>query len=146
MEMTLSDALRRMTAEHLHLALVRGEGGKVVGMITQEDIFEELIGDIQDEFDRLPKHISPSGNQLVVGGGVTMFQLRNHLKRPELGADLPPNTTLNDWLNHGREEPLRGGDTTVVDGLWAQIRKVRRRRVTEALVDPGGNPFEPRKG
>ncbi|MFN0020888.1 MAG: hemolysin family protein [Pirellulaceae bacterium] len=141
-DMTLSDALRRMTAEHLHLALVRGEGGKVVGMITQEDIFEELVGDIQDEFDRLPKHISPSGHQLVVGGGVTLKQLRDHLKRQELGADLPPQTTLNDWVNHGREDPLKGGDTAVIDGIWIQVRKVRRRRITEALLDPSGNPFE----
>src|SRR4029453_4406196 len=48
-EMSLADALRRMTHEHHHLALVRGSGGAVVGMITQEDIFEELVGDIQDE-------------------------------------------------------------------------------------------------
>ena len=144
-EMTLSDALRRMTAEHLHLALVRGEGGTVVGMITQEDIFEELVGDIQDEFDRLPKHISPSGNQLVIGGGVPLKQLRDRLKRQDLGASLPPNTTLNDWLNHGREDPLRGGDTVVIDGIWAQVRKVRRRRITEALLDPSGNPFEARQ-
>jgi len=40
---------------------------------------------------------------------------------------------------------LRGGETTVVDGIWAQVRKVRRRRITEALIDPSGNPFEPRK-
>ena len=145
-EMTLSDALRRMTAEHLHLALVRGDQGKVVGMITQEDIFEELVGDIQDEFDRLPKHISPSGHQLVVGGGVTLKQLRDRLKRQDLGANLPPHTTLNDWLNHGREEPLRGGDTTMVDGVWAQVRKIRRRRITEALLDPEGNPFEAGRG
>lgn len=141
-EMTLSDALRRMTAEHLHLALVRGEQGKVVGMITQEDIFEELVGDIQDEFDRLPKHISPSGHQLVVGGGVTLKQLRDHLKRQDLGASHPPNTTLNDWVNDGREDPLKGGDTAVLDGIWVQVRKVRRRRITEALLDPSGNPFD----
>jgi putative hemolysin len=144
-EMTLSDALRRMTAEHLHLALVRGEGGTVVGMITQEDIFEELVGDIQDEFDRLPKHVSPSGNQLVIGGGVPLKQLRDRLKRQDLGSSLPPQTTLNDWLNHGREDPLRGGDTAVIDGIWAQVRKVRRRRITEALLDPSGNPFEARQ-
>jgi putative hemolysin len=144
-EMTLSDALRRMTAEHLHLALVRGEGGTVVGMITQEDIFEELVGDIQDEFDRLPKHVSPSGNQLVIGGGVPLKQLRDRLKRQELGSSLPPQTSLNDWLNHGREDPLRGGDTVIIDGIWAQVRKVRRRRITEALLDPSGNPFEARE-
>ena len=143
-EMMLSDALRRMTAEHLHLALVRGDGGTVVGMITQEDIFEELVGDIQDEFDRLPKHISPSGNQLVIGGGVPLKQLRDRLKRQDLGASLPPSTTLNDWLNHGREDPLKGGDTAVDGGIWAQVRKVRRRRITEALLDPSGNPFEAR--
>jgi putative hemolysin len=113
-------------------------------MITQEDIFEELVGDIQDEFDRLPKHISPSGHQLVVGGGVTLKQLRDHLQRQDLGADLPPQTTLNDWVNHGREDPLKGGQTVVIDGVWVQVRKVRRRRITEALLDPSGNPFEGR--
>jgi putative hemolysin len=141
-DIPLSEALRRMTTDHQHLALVRSDGGRVEGMITQEDIFEELVGDIQDEFDRLPKHISPSGNQLVVGGGVTLAQLRTTLKRQELGAALPPTATLNDWLNHGREDPLKGGDMVVVDGVWAQVRKVRRRRVTEALLDPLGNPFE----
>jgi putative hemolysin len=145
-EMTLADALRRMTHEHHHLALVRGSGGKIVGMITQEDIFEELVGDIQDEFDRLPRHISPAGHQLVVGGGVQLAQLREALKRADIGGDLPPNTTLNDWLNHGRPEPLRGGDMVVIDRIWAQVRKVRRRRITEALLDPLGNPFEPQAG
>jgi putative hemolysin len=141
-DMTLSEALRRMTLEHHHLALVRGGSGEIVGMITQEDIFEELVGDIQDEFDRLPRHISPAGHQLVVGGGVPIGQLREVLKRPDIGGDLSPNTSLNDWLNHDREEPLRGGDMVVVDRIWSQVRKVRRRRITEALLDPLGSPYE----
>jgi putative hemolysin len=145
-EMPLSDALRRMIAEHHHLALVRGAGGTVVGMIALEDIFEELVGDIQDEFDRLPRHISPAGHQLVVGGGVQIGQLRDLLKRTDLGGDMPATTTLNDWLNHGREEPLRGGDVVMLDRIWAQVRKVRRRRITEALLDPLGNPYEAQGG
>lgn len=140
--MSLSDALRRMTLEHHHLALVRDSEGSIVGMIAQEDIFEELVGDIQDEFDRLPRHISPAGHQLVVGGGVPIGQLRETLKRSDLGGDLPAQTSLNDWLNHGREEPLRGGDMVVVDRIWSQVRKVRRRRITEALLDPLGSPYE----
>lgn len=141
-ELSLSDALRRMTLEHHHLALVRDKAGVVVGMIAQEDIFEELVGDIQDEFDRLPRHISPAGHQLVVGGGVPIGQIRETLKRADIGGDLPPNTTVNDWLNHDREEPLRGGDMVVVDRVWSQVRKVRRRRITEALLDPLGSPYE----
>jgi putative hemolysin len=143
--MTLSEALRRMTTEHQHLALVRGEGGRIVGMITQEDIFEELVGDIQDEFDRLPRHISPAGQQLVVGGGVTLGQLRTQLNRVELGGDNPDTMTLNDWLNAGREDNLKGGDMVELDGIWAQVRKVRRRRITEALLDPLGNPFDAKR-
>jgi putative hemolysin len=140
-EMPLSEALKRMIAEHHHLALVRDPAGKVVGMITQEDIFEELVGDIQDEFDRLPRHISPAGHQLVVGGGVPLGQLRDVLHRPDLGEELPAATTLNDWLNHGREVPLRGGDMVVVDRVWSQVRKVRRRRITEVILDPLGSPY-----
>jgi putative hemolysin len=140
--LSLSEALRRMTNEHHHLALVRDEHGKVVGMIAQEDIFEELVGDIQDEFDRLPRHISPAGHQLVVGGGVQLGQLRQMLKRDDIGEGLPANTSVNDWLNHEREVPLRGGDMVVVDRVWAQVRKVRRRRITEVLLDPLGSPYE----
>lgn len=141
-DMPLSDALKRMITEHHHLALVRDLAGQVVGMITQEDIFEELVGDIQDEFDRLPRHVNQAGHQLVAGGGVTVSHLRDVLQRPELAADMPPQTTLNDWLNHGREVPLRGGDMVVVDRVWCQVRKVRRRRITEAVLDPLGSPYE----
>jgi putative hemolysin len=141
-DMALSEALRRMIAEHHHLALVRDGEGKVVGMITQEDIFEELVGDIQDEFDRLPRHINPAGHQLVVGGGVQLGQLREALQRADIGGELPAITSLNDWLNHDREVPLRGGDMVVVDRVWCQVRKVRRRRITEAVLDPLGSPYQ----
>jgi magnesium and cobalt exporter, CNNM family len=141
-DMALSEALRQMISDHHHLALVKDSGGTVVGMITQEDIFEELVGDIQDEFDRLPRHVNRAGHQLVVGGGVTLGQLREAVARPELGGDLPANTTLNDWLNYGREIPLRGGDMVVVDRVWCQVRKVRRRRITELVLDPLGSPYE----
>ena len=141
-EMPLSEALKRMINEHHHLALVRDASGAVVGMITQEDVFEELVGDIQDEFDRLPRHINPAGHQLVVGGGVPLVQLRQVLQRQDLGEELSPTTTLNDWLNHDREMPLRGGDMVVIDRVWVQVRKVRRRRITEAVLDPLGSPYE----
>lgn len=132
----VSEALERMIRDHVHLALVRDEAGRIVGMVTQEDIFEELVGDIQDEFDRLPRHLSASGRQWVAGGGTTLSRIREVLGRPELGAGLPGETTLNAWLSDGRETPLKGGDVVVRDGVVALVRKVRRQNVTEAVLDP----------
>jgi putative hemolysin len=137
--LTVSEALRRMLAEHLHLALVRDDEDQVVGMVTQEDVFEELFGDILDEFDRLPRHIAPSGRQWVLGGGATLGRLRDLLKRPAIGDGLPETTSVNEWLHAAASRRLRGGDVLHVDGVSVIVRKVRRRQVTEALLDP--NPI-----
>ena len=42
----------------------------------------------------------------------------------------------------GVKWPLRGGDMVVVDRVWTQVRKVRRRRITEAVLDPLGSPYD----
>ncbi len=71
----ISIGMENLLREHTHIALVR-EGGKVIGMITLEDIIEELIGDIQDEYDMLPIHVIRSGNGWVVGGGASLARVR----------------------------------------------------------------------
>ncbi len=55
-DLTLTACLERMIREHTHIALVRDRASRVVGLVTLEDILEELVGDIQDEYDRLPIH------------------------------------------------------------------------------------------
>jgi putative hemolysin len=135
-DLPVSESLRRMLAEHLHLALVRDSDDQVVGMVTQEDVFEELFGDIEDEFDRLPRYVSPAGHQWVVGGGTPLSRLREVLKRPDLATGVSANTSLSDWITDNGERRLRGGDTVQSDGLTVLVRKVRRKRVTEALLEP----------
>jgi len=57
----ISVALEFLLKERTHIGLVRDETDKVLGMITLEDIVEELVGDIQDEHDLLPVHVIRSG-------------------------------------------------------------------------------------
>lgn len=144
-ELIVSEALRQMVAGHVHLALVRDRAGVILGMITQEDIFEELVGNIEDEFDRMPRHISPSGKQWVVGGGATLGKLRQAMSRPNLCAGRDDDTTVNDWLNSGLEKDLHGGDTLHYEGVTVTVRKVRRGKVTEAVIDTGlaNDPSQP---
>jgi putative hemolysin len=131
---SIGDAFTRMMQDHVHLALVRDSDNKVCGIITLEDILEELVGDIQDEFDRMPRTIIPSGSQWVVGGGVTLGRLRQAIARPSDSQEIAPEMTFNDWLQKHHENPFKGGDVVVADGLRVLIRKVRRQKVLEALV------------
>ena len=136
-DLAVSDALRRMVDEHVHLALVEDptQNNRVIGMISQEDVFEELVGDIQDEFDRLPRQIVPSGRQWVVGGGATLARLREAIGKPNFATPMVGETTLNDWVVRTLGRRPKGGDILKHEDVTLLVRKVRRRHVTEALLD-----------
>lgn len=139
----ISECLERMMREHTHIALIRDTGGKVLGMISLEDILEELVGEIEDEYDRLPSHLVALGAGWVVGGGVTLNRLHS-MTGVDILADVPASgaRTLNDWvLGHlGRE--VRGGDVLERGAIRVVVRKVRRKKVQEALLGPTERSLE----
>ena len=133
---TVGQAFTRMMAEHVHLALVRDPRGQICGMITLEDVLEEVVGDIQDEFDRLPRNLTRAGRQWIAGGGVSLAKLRDMLSRSDLGAGLAAETSVNDWIKARHPISLRAGEAFNVEGIRILVRKVRRANVMEALLDP----------
>ncbi len=138
-DLMLTACLERLIHEHTHIALVRDAAGKVVGLITLEDVLEELVGEIQDEYDRLPVHAVPSGWGWVVGGGISLEKLKE-LTGIDLAAD-PPATlpeggvrTVSDWIIGCLPGPPRGGDVIERAHVRVVIRKVRRQKVFEAQI------------
>lgn len=128
----LSVALESLLREHTHIALVRNDAGQVLGMVTLEDIFEELLGDIQDEYDLLPVHIVRSGDGWVVGGGVTLSRLKE-----VTGVDLQSGSAahnLSGWMMERIGDVPCGGELIQDGGIHALVRKVRRQRVLEATL------------
>jgi len=134
-KLPLSTCLEQMIREHTHIALVRDENGKVVGMITLEDVLEELVGEIQDEYDRMPAHVTPSGAAWVVGGGVPLARLAEatgiHLTSE---GTSPPPRTLNEWAVARLGRPVRGGDVVREGDVSVTVRSVRRQQIHEAQV------------
>ncbi len=136
-EESAADLLRVFTTQHFHMAIVRDTNGRTLGLVTLEDIVEELVGEIEDEFDRLPAHCqSLKGNVWMVGGGLPVSEIK-----PRTGIDLPQadQGSLSAWILRRLKKPqlnevFHEGDVEVM------VRRLRRGNVFEAqlrLLAPG---------
>lgn len=125
--------LKWLVKGYQHMAVVRDASGKVVGLVTMEDVIEAIVGDIEDEYDILPTHVHRlSDVRFLVGGGVNLQQLKE-----KTGFDVPVETTcLHDWIvamHHGKIPPV---ETTITYKNFVFImRKIRRSKVHEVIVE-----------
>ncbi|MDO8337349.1 MAG: hemolysin family protein [Microcella sp.] len=129
------DALRQMQVESNHLALVVDEYGGIAGLVTMEDLIEELIGEISDEYDR---EISTS-EQL----DDDRFRVSARMPVDELGDlfgieldDDDVDSVGGLLTKHLGRLPV-AGSTAIVDGiiLTAERTEGRRKRVVTVLVE-----------
>ncbi len=134
-DMTVANCLERLIHDRNHIALVRNEAHEVLGMMTLEDVLEELVGEIHDEYDRLPSYITTSGHGWIVGGQAGLLHLREvtGLEFPTYDWS-PPPATLNDWVLKKLGGPVKGGEIIAADGIRIVVRKVRRQLVSEAQI------------
>ena len=129
---TVAECLERLIHEHNHIAVVHNPAGRLVGIVTLEDILEELVGEIEDEYDRLPAHMVPSGRGWIVGGNLSLDRLRE-LTGSDLATDAEQGT-LNGWIVQRLGRPARTGDAIAIGDWRILVRKVRRQAVVEAFI------------
>jgi len=141
-ETSLSLCLESFIQMHTHIALIRDKAGQVLGLITLEDVLEEFVGDIRDEFDRLPSYVTASGAAWVAGGGTTLETLKQaaNISLEHDEAEDEGSTTLHAWMEQRLGRRVQGGDVVRLKGTRILARKVRRGMLLEALVGPIGTP------
>ena len=126
---TAAELLERFASQHCHMTIVRdGKTLQTLGMLTLEDIVEELLGDLDDEFDPLPRTFySPSEFFWVVGGGVPMTQLAR-----DTHLDLPRRAEpVAVWFGRMLKRPPKVGDVYRHKNAEFYVRKLRRGQVLE---------------
>jgi putative hemolysin len=125
--------LQTFRRKHLHLAMVVDEYGGVDGIVTLEDIFEVIVGEIQDEYDDEEALVRPLGpNQFLVDGNAPV-RIVNH----RFGLDLSEEhvNTLAGYLLHALGDIPAEGNSCEADGVRFTVRRMVGRRIDEIEVE-----------
>lgn len=129
--------LKQFQTTHTHLAVVVDEYGATLGIVTLEDVIEQIVGEIEDEFDTVePTGFSKDGDAYRVSGQYPMHELRGHL---ELGADEVAHShevdTLGGYIVQQLGRWPRPGDTVTVGSYQARVLTVpQNRRVGQVFL------------
>jgi len=131
----LEDVLRQLQQEKTHFGFVVDEHGGLEGIITLEDLLEEIVGEISDEHDEeVNEQITPAGNKkYILAGGLAVRDLNRRLK-----LSLPESesyTTIAGFLMTEAGHVLKPGDAIEYNGLKFEVDRVERRRVISVRLD-----------
>jgi magnesium and cobalt transporter len=130
---TLDRQLRDFQRGPSHLAVVVDEFGGTAGIVTLEDILEQVVGEIQDEHDtdEAKPVVEDGEGRLSVEGGVPLSELESLLGHSFHREDL---TTVGGLVLDAFGRVPRSGERTEVDGIDLLVEQVARRRVRRVLV------------
>ncbi|TCS93827.1 CBS domain containing-hemolysin-like protein [Hazenella coriacea] len=129
--MEIKEVLRRLQKKRVGMAIVIDEFGGTSGLVTTEDIIEEIFGDIQDEFDDEPPPIVVKGNQTFINSHLLIDEV-NRLFQIEIQDE--DNDTIGGWIFSQLGKLPKQGDTIPFAHLDFQVAKVVERRVTQIVV------------
>lgn len=130
----ISYVLEKIMQKKIHIILVREENAGVLGMVTLQDILEEMVGDIEDEQDRFPNYIYPYATGWIAGGGIKISELAEKIHLPALPSQIQ-DLTLAEWCEKNSGKPVYYAEVISADGLKVTVRKLRRKKMLEGLVE-----------
>ena len=130
----IADLLQVLKSKKCHMAVVVDEFGGTMGIVTMEDIIEELIGDVFDEHDEISEDYKeqPDGSFIVK----CSTELDNFFERFEIAVDGDEDMpqTLNGFIMKELETFPQVGDVIYYQGLRIEIKKIGAKRIEEAHV------------
>lgn len=131
----LSEVFRTMQKQKCHMSVVLDQHGGTLGIVTMEDILEELVGEIWDESDEVKSPVTVVGNNIFeVYGDVSLNSLRRFLESRDIPADIESEAhTVAGWVLGLFGSIPKSGDVissgcftvTVLDAAELRVNRVR---------------------
>jgi CBS domain containing-hemolysin-like protein len=125
--MSLEKLLNLFLTKHAHLAIVVDEYGGTVGMVTLENVLEEIVGDIQDEFDTETAEFRKiNDDEFSIDGAVGLYELRDLAGLELESADV---STIGGYVTHLLGHLPKQGEQVRIDHYLVTISQTDGRRV-----------------
>lgn len=139
--MPLEKLLGFFLSRHTHIALVIDEFGGTAGIVTLDNVLEEIVGDIQDEFDaEKPELRKVAKDEFAVDGSLGLYEL-NEMLGLELQSD--DVSTVGGYVTQLIGHLPKGGEKTGIEDFEVTVTKADGRRVRELLFKRKGASAQP---
>jgi CBS domain containing-hemolysin-like protein len=131
--MLIKDVLRILQKKRSEIAIVIDEYGGTAGMVTTEDILEELVGEIQDEFDEERPFIETKGETISIDARMLIDDVNEYLS---LHLDTEEVDTIGGWMYSQFKTPPEIGSTVTIYNYDFIVTEMDNLRVTRMEIRP----------
>jgi putative hemolysin len=129
----VGELLKELQKRRTHMAVVLDEHGSVSGLVTLEDLLEEIVGEIQDEYDWEERSVEKQRDgSLVVDGTVSASELRETYEVPI--PDSPEFDTVAGFMLDRLGVLPRGGETVEIENYRLTVVDVEKHRISKVKV------------
>ena len=138
--MKISLLLREMQRKRIHMALVVNEYGGISGLVTIEDLIEEIVGEIRDEYDIESPVIQLSDGTMLIDASISLRDLKedHHIQLPES----PEYETLGGFLMTTLQKIPQAGDRVEIEGKRIKIVEMVGQRISKVKLEKLLEPVE----
>ncbi len=138
----VNQLLREFREQQMHIAIVLNEHGSITGLITLEDVLEEIVGEISDEHEPSSEKILPlqQGGWLV-DASITLEDLSNVLN---ITFETESSVTLGGFLTEKLQHLPKKGERVTYKKFYFQIQKASPQRVKQVLIFTQKDPQAPK--
>jgi CBS domain containing-hemolysin-like protein len=131
--------LRQFQETRTHMAVIVDEYGSMMGIVTMEDVLEQIVGEIDDEFDAATSDFLVEGDAIRISGSFPLHELRLKLNLPE-EIEKEDVDTVSGYISAELGKIPRAGDIVPMGQYQAKVLTVSRRRVGTVLLTLTDNP------